>query len=225
MSKIGKIIIVSTFLVSAITFYWVLFLIPIFLIGVLLVVFSKRTKTLSKVLWSVLPIILWYPVLFLFLFIFGSVGKATAQKIDFIFKEGKIFDKIELIDNMPCGQEIIIENGRQQVYIEPNIMTLYQGNFEYGYINHDYYFIRENGEKIKGVNKGFDVIFEMDSDFINENISVRFHGMSTTKLNSDIKYHSQTIFITNQNYTIKNTLSSFAMRDTTKLIIEECLNN
>ena len=114
---IGLTIIVLTFLVS-LNPYLLIFTIPIFLIGVGLLWFSK-TKILKKILWTVLPLILWYPLMHLFFYLSGIIGTATAQKLDFNFPDN-FKGKAIVIQQIDCGQEILKKDGREQLNFPEN---------------------------------------------------------------------------------------------------------
>jgi hypothetical protein len=140
--KIGIIIIVLTFLVS-LNPYLLIFTVPVFLLGSILVWVSKG-KILTKALWTILPIILWYPSFLVFMYLSGTIGTATAQKLDFIFSENFI-GRVEIVSNIPCGQEKIIKEGREQLFIPDNGIFLYKEEIRTGYVNHKYYRQDKNG--------------------------------------------------------------------------------
>ena len=138
IGKIGIGIIVLTFILSAMSPYVLMFTLPIFVIGVVMVWFSKR-KTISKILWTILPLLLWYPAFSTFIFLSGTIGTATAQKFDFIFPNG-FKGNVILVGNIPCGQAVKVKNGREQLYVPANGILLYQGEVETGYVNHRYFY-------------------------------------------------------------------------------------
>lgn len=143
ITKIGMAIIILTFVLSAMSPYILIFTIPVFLIGTVLLWFGKK-KILTKTLWTVLPMILWYPAFALCMFLFGLIGTATAQKFDFVFPDGFKGNAI-VVSNMPCGQRVMKKDGREQLFIPGNGVLLYQGKVKAGYINHKYYYQSSNG--------------------------------------------------------------------------------
>ena len=146
IKTIGKVIVVLAFITS-LNPYFLIFAAPIFIIGTILIWFSK-TKILTKTLWTFLPILLWYPSFHLFWYLSGTIGTATAQKLDFIFPsdfEGKAI----IIEKMHCGQTKQIINNREQLYIPKNGVLLYQGELNGGYVNHKYYKLNSNGQRIE----------------------------------------------------------------------------
>jgi hypothetical protein len=64
---------------------------------------------------------------------------ATTQKLDFIIPGG-FRGNVIIVGNMPCGQKKILKNGREQLFIPPNGILIYQEKLEYGYVDHHYYF-------------------------------------------------------------------------------------
>lgn len=144
IEHIGKVIIVLTFIAS-LNPYILIFTVPVFIIGAILVWISNlRTKV--KAFWTFLPILLWYPSFYLFMYLSSVVGTATAQKLDFVFPidfEGKVI----VVENMPCGQPVKTENGREQLFIPENGILLYSGELKAGYVNHKYFRLLPNGQK------------------------------------------------------------------------------
>ena len=141
--KIGIGLIVLTFVLSAMSPYVLMFTIPVFIFGVVLIWLSKR-KILAKILWTVLPVILWYPAFGTFMFLYGTIGTATAQKFDFIFPSGFKGDVI-LVGNISCGQPVQKKDDREQLFVPSNGILLYQGEVQTGYVNHKYYYQLDNG--------------------------------------------------------------------------------
>lgn len=141
--KIGIGIIILTFIVS-LNPYLLMFTVPVFVVGAILLWFSKK-NLLAKVLWTVLPVALWYPTFFVFMYLTGTIGIATAQKFDFVFPNDFKGSAI-LVGDIPCGQPVRIKDGREQLFFPSNGILLYQGKVETGYVNHKYYYQLDNGE-------------------------------------------------------------------------------
>lgn len=87
---------------------------------------------------------------------------AMSQKIDFIFEEG-FEGKAMVISNMECGQEVYKIDNREQLEIPKNGVLLYQGEIKSGYVNHNYYFKNQKGEKTQIPERANHMYFE-DSD-------------------------------------------------------------
>lgn len=143
-SKIGIGLIILSFIIC-LNPYFLIFGIPTFLVGSL-ILFRSNKNLKSKLLWFFTPLIIWYPIMNLFIFITGIIGTATAQKLDFIFPEN-FKGKAIIVSNMPCGQEVEFYKNREQIKIPESGILLYQGELKYGYINHKYYSIDKNGKK------------------------------------------------------------------------------
>ncbi|WP_299249009.1 hypothetical protein [uncultured Aquimarina sp.] len=144
--KIGIVIIILSFIIS-LNPYWLILGIPLFVIGIILLLFSKKSIR-SKLIWILTPIILWYPFMQLFFYLMGTIGMATAQKLDLIFPEDFEGTAI-VISNMPCAKEIEIIDNREQLKIPKNGILLYKGDLKNGYINNRYYKIKKNGKKVE----------------------------------------------------------------------------
>ncbi len=153
----GKIIIILAFIAS-LNPYILIFTIPVFIVGVILI-WASNLKLKVKALWTLLPIFLWYPAFFSFMYLSGVIGTATAQKLDFIFQpnfEGKVI----IIENMSCGQPVKKENNREQLFIPENGVLLYQGELEDGYVNHRYYRLQSSGRKVELPERASYMFFE-----------------------------------------------------------------
>ena len=127
--------------------YLLIFTVPVFIIGVGLLWFSK-TKILTKTLWTVLPLIFWYPSMHLFFYLSGIIGTATAQKLDFNFPDN-FKGKAIVVQQIDCGQEILKKDGREQLNFPENGILLYKGKIESGYINHQYFYFTKTGDRTK----------------------------------------------------------------------------
>lgn len=125
--------------------YWIIFAGPVFIVGLLLVWFSK-TKLKTKLLTTILPLILWYPGLLAFMFL-GS--KHMSPETFLIPKDFR--GQITLIYNEPCGQTIPKVDGRLIYKIPDNGVMILKNEFETGIIDQDYYFVDENWSKISKI--------------------------------------------------------------------------
>ena len=97
-SKIGIGLIILSFLIC-LNPYFLIFGIPIFLIGSLILLISNK-KLKSKLIWIFIPLIFWYPTMNLFIYLTGIIGTATAQKLDIIFPE-----------NFSEGSSLLVRSG------------------------------------------------------------------------------------------------------------------
>lgn len=127
--------------------YLLIFTVPAFIIGVGILWFSK-TKILAKTLWTVLPLLFWYPSMHLFFYLSGIIGTATAQKLDFNFPDN-FKGKAIVVQQIDCGQEIVKKDGREQLNFPENGILLYKGKIESGYINHQYFYVTNTGDRKK----------------------------------------------------------------------------
>lgn len=94
----------------------------------------------------VAPLLLWYPCMHLFFYLAGTIGTATAQKLDILFPEN-FKGKAIVISEMPCGEAIEIIDNREQLRIPENGILLYKGKLNPGYVNNRYFKIDKSGNK------------------------------------------------------------------------------
>jgi hypothetical protein len=195
--KIGIGIIVLTFVLSAINPYVLMFTIPVFIIGALLIWFSKR-QILSKILWTVLPVLLWYPTFVTFMYLSGTIGTATAQKFDFIFPNG-FKGSVILVGNISCGQQVKIKDGREQLLIPNNGILLYQGEVETGYVNHKYYYQLPNDSLIPLPDRANYMYFDSKKNQPSTDVVGVWLGSTGTKTSYEpkpkIEYSSMTLTV------------------------------
>lgn len=179
--RIGIIIIILTF-IGSLNPYWLIFTVPVFLLGVLLVFISKKTLK-RKILWTALPILAWYPGMQLFFYLSGTIGTATAQKIDMIFPSD-FKGRAIIISEMTCGQPIEIIDDREQLVFPDNGILLYQGEIESGYVNHKYFFIDQNGDKTEIPKRDLSMYWASESNQPDSTITgVWLGGMGSTHIN------------------------------------------
>ncbi len=106
-------IIISLAFLAALNPYWLLFSVPVFLIGlVILWLSNKRKKT--KLAWTLLPVILWFPFMVMLSAVTGAIANVMAKKVDLLFPAG-FTGKVLIIEEMPCGQKINELDGREQL--------------------------------------------------------------------------------------------------------------
>ncbi len=196
ISLIGIGIIVIGFLIS-LNPYLLIVAVPVFLIGAVILLLSNSSR-LRKTLWTIVPLILWYPAMFLFMALLGIIGTATTQKLDFIFKEG-FEGKVMIVSDRKCGQKVFKVDGREQLVIPENGVLLYQGKVKPGYINHGYYFESDEGMKIEIPERADHMYWEGSSKHPNKSIvGIWVGGMGTKHINLpkpevEFKYLSLTV--------------------------------
>ncbi|MBK0404805.1 hypothetical protein I5M27_17570 [Adhaeribacter sp. BT258] len=197
-AKIGIIIIILAFAVS-LNPYLLIFTIPAFVIGVILLWFEK-TKIKIKVAWTLLPIVIWYPAVLLFMFLSATIGTATGQKLDFIFPKDFI-GPVVVIDKMNCGQPINKIEGREVLNIPNNGILLYKGTIKSGYVNHRYFRRDKTGNLIEIKDSGTKTFWEKENKPKQDNeIDVFLRGMGSTVSNlpEPIDYSWMTLIVSSK---------------------------
>lgn len=84
----------------------------------------------------------------MFFYFSGLIGTATAQKLDFNFPVG-FKGKAIVIQQNACGQEIVIKGEREQLNFPSSGILLYKGKIESGYINHQYFYVSDKGQRTR----------------------------------------------------------------------------
>jgi hypothetical protein len=187
--KIGFIIILISFIL-ALNPYLLIFIAPIFLIGVA-IIWTSEKSTRTKLIWTFIPIVIWYPSMMMFFWLGGIIGTATAQKLDIIFKEGFI-GQVTIVDNMPCGQKKVLINNREQLYVPENGILLYQEDLKNGYVNHKYYYINKDSHLVEIPERDNSMFWDDQKIQPNKNTIGAWLGGTGSKtnyeINSDIEY-------------------------------------
>ena len=112
--------------------------IPIFSIGVILVILSNTTTT-KKLLATILPIILYLPTTYLFLISYNYTTPKT------FLIPANYNGAIRIVYEESCGTKYIKEDGRQKLTFPQNGILVLNENVDGGFINNKYYLLDENG--------------------------------------------------------------------------------
>jgi hypothetical protein len=176
--------------------YWIIFAGPAFIIGLLIVWFSK-TRIRTKLLTTFLPLLLWYPGM---LALFSLASKHMTPETFLVPKNFR--GQITLIYNEPCGQTIPKVDGRLIYKIPDNGVMILTNEFETGIIDQEYYFVDEKWNKIGKIPELIQQDFNEDYTLEkNENEPPRnkvgiFHlgtGGRNTSKNDNYNFHMMAI--------------------------------
>ena len=135
--NIGLTLISLSFVACVISYWLLIFGIPIFSIGVILVVLSNTTTT-KKLLATILPIILYLPTTYLFLIAYNYTTPKT------FLIPANYNGAIRIVYEESCGTKYIKEDGRQKLTFPQNGILVLNEKFD-GSINNKYYLLDENG--------------------------------------------------------------------------------
>jgi hypothetical protein len=136
--NIGLTLISLSFIACVISYWLLIFGIPIFSIGVILVILSNTTTT-KKLLATILPIIFYLPTTYLFLIAYNYTTPKT-------FLIPANYDgAIRIVYEESCGTKYIKEDGRQILTFPQNGILVLNENVDEGFINNKYYLLNENG--------------------------------------------------------------------------------
>ena len=132
---IGLTLIIISFIACVISFYLLVFGIPTFLVGATLVLFSKQTIQ-KKLLATLLPIVLYFPLIFLFLFIYNY----STPKTILIPKN---FDgKLRVVYEEKCGSNYDKTDGVKTLTFPENGILILNEDFD-RHVNYNYYLVDE----------------------------------------------------------------------------------
>ena len=123
------------------TFYVYFYGLPviIFLIGAILIWLSGRT-TRSKILWTLIPIAIFFAYQAMWRWI------NTSEPETFLISSS-YRGKVHIIYNEQCGEDPEYENKRRVYRIPGNGLLFTKFNNEYGYIDHQYFFVDSLGRR------------------------------------------------------------------------------
>lgn len=195
--KLGIVLIILGFAVS-VNPYWVIFAIPIFSFGAILLWTTKRT-IFHKIFWTIIPLLLWYPAMNLFLYANSEIGQLNAQKIDFIFSNN-FYGRVVIVDGISCGQDILKKDGREQLIIPDNGILLYKEKIKSGYTDYNYY-IDSNSPNKTSIPTLADYMFWEDSkNKPSNNLTGVFPGEMGSKSNfiTGTNYHYLALTVTSK---------------------------
>jgi len=138
----GLILVILSFIASTISYYLIIFAIPIFIIGAIAIFFSKK-KLAIKLITVIIPLVLYLPSTYLFLSLYGRTTPVTFLiPADY---EGQFC----VVYGEKCGANPTYENGRMVLNIPYNGIIIIQPKFETGIVNHEYYLVNKNGSRKK----------------------------------------------------------------------------
>jgi len=138
---VGLLLIAITFVACVISFWLLYYGIFLFAAGTLLVFLSKKPIK-TKLLTTILPIIIYVPVTYVFLLAYNyTTPKTFLIPIDY---DGTV----RVVYEEKCGVELHVENGRQIFQFPKSGILILNEPFD-GRINHEYYLVDKSGRQIK----------------------------------------------------------------------------
>lgn len=126
--------------------YWWIFGTPLIFIGGVILAWLSEKSLMSKILLTLLPILLWLPGFWAFVYLGSSHMTPETFLIPQNFR-----GKITLYYNEPCGQELQKVDGRYIYHIPSNGVMIIKNPFETGIIDQNYYFVDSSGKKINKI--------------------------------------------------------------------------
>ena len=142
LDKIGIVLIVLGFLIPFFVYMGIIIGFPIFIIGIIILFFGNL-KTKHKLLWILIPLILFYPsykVASSISYYFSDIQKADLI-LPYDFKGTAI-----IIDNTDFGQKFEKKSRREQITFDKSGIVFYPTEFEIGGSKFRVFIKQKNGE-------------------------------------------------------------------------------
>jgi hypothetical protein len=185
--------------------FWIIFALPCFLIGAIGILTSKR-RPVEKLLWTILPLLLWFPFMLLFMKVGTAIKKANAQKIQFEIPEN-FRGVVTICFPASFGQKVEIDEGREVIHVPESGIVFYSGEIQDGYMDWQY---SVDGKTIHK-NESFHVAFSPGSGG-----SVQFGGQ-----NSRMRYCFRELYVTDGTEDIQGD-SLEKLHEKRDSIVEKC---
>lgn len=138
---IGLTLITISFIACVVSFYLLVFGIPTFLVGAILIFLSNQTIK-AKLLATSIPLILYIPSTFLFLYVYNySTPKTILIPNDFA-------GTLRVVYEEKCGSNYDKIDGVKTLTFPENGILILNEDFD-GHINYNYYLVDELGNRTK----------------------------------------------------------------------------
>lgn len=136
---IGLTLILISFIACVLSFYLLVFGIPTFLVGAILV-FQSNHRIQTKLLTTVTPIVLYFPFTFLFLYVYNySIPKTILIPKNFN-------GKLRVVYEEKCGGSYTKTDGVKTLTFPDNGLLVLNEDFD-GHANYNYYLVDELGNR------------------------------------------------------------------------------
>ena len=179
------------------------------------VVLFSKTQFKTKLITTILPIILWLPATYIFLYFYGLTTPET------FLIPSTLEKRFRVIYDEKCGVEPKYENGRRIIVIPYNGVLIIKSKLESGWINHEYYFVDIEGNKIKVNSENF----SPDKKVNTPSISLSGTGVmsgNTLDKSSDI-HHTDFIINKKDSMTTNNDFKETEKFESlTRALVEKC---
>lgn len=139
--NIGLTLVAISFITSVVSFYLLVFGIPTFLVGVILIFLSNQTIK-TKLLTTLVPFALYIPSTFLFLYAYNySTPKTILIPNDF-------YGTLRVVYEEKCGSNYDKIDGVRTLTFPKNGILVLNEDFD-GHINYNYYLVDKLGNRIE----------------------------------------------------------------------------
>lgn len=130
-----------SFIACVISFWLLFYGVPVFIIGTILVFLSTKTIKI-KLLTTILPVGVYFPLMYLFLLIYNHTEPKT------FLIPANYQGTIRIVYEEKCGTKIQKENRRQLLEFPENGILILSENFDGG-IDNEYYLIDKSGRRTR----------------------------------------------------------------------------
>ncbi|MFQ3297158.1 MAG: hypothetical protein ACI9JT_002548 [Polaribacter sp.] len=169
--KIGIVLMIIGFLIPFFVLFGFIIGFPIYIVGAIILLFGNQ-KIKKKLLWILIPLILFYPTYNLTSSI--SLYYSEKQKVDLILPSD-FTGKVIIIDNIDFGQNFEIKHRREQIIFDKNGIVFYPNKLELDKTNYRVYSKDRNGKltQIKWFYKS------------SEKVTIKGYGESSFEIKND----------------------------------------
>jgi hypothetical protein len=137
--NIGLILIIASCIACIVSYYLLIFGIPTFLVGVTLIFLSKRDIK-TKLITTIIPLLLYFPLTFLFLSIYNYSTPKT------ILIPQNFNGTLRIVYEEECGSNYEKKDGDRILRFPPNGILVLNEDFD-GSVNYHYYLVDELGNR------------------------------------------------------------------------------
>ena len=216
---VGSFLIFTSFIACVYSFYLLIFGIPVFLIGCLLVFISNK-KIVKKILFTVVPLILYIPSTILFLFLYNySKPKNILIPSDFS-------GQLKVIYEEACGSKYEKVDGLKTLNFPENGVLILNEKFD-SHVNFKYFLIDKFGNKteIPSIENPLDNSVKQPYITVGKS-GVSYHSIEANTANKPDKGITYSEFYVYNDSSATNELHPEQTLDSiTLILVNSCRNN
>ena len=209
--RLSTILIVIGFVIAIFGKFTLLFGVPFFLLGVILN-FTTDRSCIAKIMWLVLPILLWMPMMMGFWYF---KNKTVSQADTYIFPKGFRGQAI-IVFGIKNGQNLKIVNGRRIFQFDSSGILLTKADVPKGLVDQKFYF-KDNSDSLTPITL-YPYVYHQKTKENSDSFTVQLFGWnelgSTKAKDYDYRFMNLKICSLAEIDTIDNGFKSWKMHDT-----------